>query len=79
MPCRSWGSRMTLSLAPTSLMISVSARRACRTSVVAVVTVRMAASASTAPTAETDDLEEVLPAREPLDPFRAALDFLGLG
>src|SRR5262245_30002891 len=50
MPCRSRGSRTALSDAPTSRMISVSCRRAWRTSVVAVVTVRMAASASSAPT-----------------------------
>jgi hypothetical protein len=51
MPWRSWGRRTTASLAPTSRMISVSARRTWSTRVVAVVTVRMAASASTAPTA----------------------------
>ncbi len=50
MPWSSWGSRTTASLAPTRRMISVSARRTCKTRVVAVVTVRMAARASTAPT-----------------------------
>src|SRR5581483_3717387 len=49
MPCRSSGSRTTSSGAPTSRMISISWRRWWRTSVVAVVTVRMAATARTAP------------------------------
>src|SRR5262245_62348261 len=50
MPWSSTGRRMVSSEAPTSRMISVSCRRACRMSVVAVVTVRIAAIASTAPT-----------------------------
>src|SRR2546426_5428797 len=49
-PCSSSGKRTTSSGAPTRRMISSSWRRACSTSVVAVVTVRIAAIASTAPT-----------------------------
>ena len=49
-PWSSSGSRITVSVAPTSRMISISCRRAWSTRVVAVVTVRMAARASTAPT-----------------------------
>src|SRR5215831_4220094 len=50
MPWSRSGSRIVTSDAPTSRMISVSCRRACRTRVVAVVTVRIAAAPSTAPT-----------------------------
>src|SRR5439155_756413 len=48
-PCSSSGSQIVVSVAPTRRMISVSARRAWRISVVAVVTVRNAAAARTTP------------------------------